>query len=98
MLGNRPVTRGAAGRRIPPKKHFSPSMEKSVGYSLILLEIVQKFRLFSENSSPLLVSQAGYGRARNLNPQVTGNCDLATFTDYANFSAIITDVENKKLL
>ena len=30
----------------------------------------------------------------NLDPQVTGNCDLATSTDYANFSAVITDVEN----
>jgi len=33
---------------------------------------------------------------RNLNPQVTGNCDLATSTEYANFfsSYSITDVEN----
>jgi len=30
----------------------------------------------------------------NLNPQVTGNCDLVTSADYANFSAVITDVEN----
>jgi len=33
---------------------------------------------------------------RNLNPQVTENCDLVTSTDYANFFSIITDVDKLK--
>jgi len=34
----------------------------------------------------------------NLNPQVTGYCDLTTSTDYANFSTVITDIENQKVI
>jgi len=39
---------------------FAP-LEKCVGYSLKIMDIVKKFGPLSENSSPLLVSQAGYG-------------------------------------
>jgi len=42
-------------------ENFSPPPEKCVGYSLKILDIVKKFGPLSENSSPLLVSQAGYG-------------------------------------
>ena len=42
-------------------QNFSPPpMEKCVGHSIKLLDVVQKFRA-SENSSQPLVSQAGYG-------------------------------------
>jgi len=54
---HRPVTRGA----MPPLENFSPPLEKRVGYSSKLLDIVQKFGSLSESSSPFLVSQAGYG-------------------------------------
>ena len=50
----RPVTRGA-----PPANCFAP-LEKCVGHSLILLDIVQTFGPLSEDSSPHLVSWAGY--------------------------------------
>ena len=36
-------------------------MEKFAGHSFKLLDIVKKFGPLSENSSPLLVPQAGYG-------------------------------------
>jgi len=36
-------------------------LEKCVGHNLKLLDVVQKFGPLSENFSPLLVSQAGYG-------------------------------------
>jgi len=39
---------------------FSPSLEKCVGHSSKLLDIVQKIWALSENSSPHLVSQLGY--------------------------------------
>jgi len=58
-LLTRPVTRG----REAPLKNFSPPLEKCVGHSLKLLDTVQKFGPLSENSSPLLVSQADYGPA-----------------------------------
>ena len=51
----RPVTRGGE----------SP-LEKCVGHNLKLLETGQKFEPLLENSSPLLVSQAGYGPGYNL--------------------------------
>jgi len=60
-LENRPVTRRAQGAASPPLENFSAPLEKCVGYSLKLLDIVQKIWALSENSSPLLVSQAGYG-------------------------------------
>ena len=53
------------GGRIPPRKIFAP-LEKCVGHILKLLETGQKFEPLSENSSPLLVSQAGYGPGYNL--------------------------------
>jgi len=34
----------------------------------------------------------------NLNPQVTGNCDLATSTDYANVFSIITEAKKMSIL
>jgi len=61
VLLTRPVTRG--GRR-PPRKLFAP-LGKCVGHGLKLLDIVQKIGPLSENSSPLLVSQAGNGPAFN---------------------------------
>jgi len=45
------------------RENFSPPREKCVGYSLKILDIVQKIGPLSENSSPLVVSQAGYGLA-----------------------------------
>ena len=42
-------------------ENFSLPLEKCAGHYLKHLDIVKKFRPFSENSSPLLVSQAGYG-------------------------------------
>ena len=44
-----------------PPENFSTLMEKFVGYILKLSDIVNKCGPLSENSSPLLVSQAGYG-------------------------------------
>jgi len=44
-------------------QNFSPPLEKFVGHSLKILDIVQKNWPLSENSSPLVVSQAGYGPA-----------------------------------
>jgi len=55
----RTVTRGGAGGEAP--LHFSSPLEKCVGHSSKLLDIVQKYGSFSENSLPHLVSQAGYG-------------------------------------
>jgi len=56
----RTVTRGAK----LPLENFCHPLEKCVGYGLKLLDTVQKCGSLSENSSPLLVSQAGYGPAR----------------------------------
>ena len=53
----RPVTKGGEA----PLENFSLSLEKFVGYSLKLLDIVQKNWAPQTNISPLLVSQAGYG-------------------------------------
>jgi len=63
---------GGAGGAKPLQENFLPPLEKCVGYSLKLLDIVQKiwaplkkkFGSLSENSSSLLVSQAGYGPAK----------------------------------
>ena len=44
-----------------PLEKFSHSLEKCVGHSLKLLDIVQKIWALSENSLSLLVPQAGYG-------------------------------------
>jgi len=57
---SRPVIRGVQGAK-PPLEKFSLPLEKCVGHSLKMLDIVQKIWALSENSSPLLVSQAGYG-------------------------------------
>ena len=55
----RPVTRGVGVEA--PLENFSHLLEKCVGYSLKLLEIVQKIGPLSDKYLPLLVSQAGYG-------------------------------------
>jgi len=47
-------------RSVTMKKFPSP-LEKGVGHSLKLFDLVKKFEPLSENSSPHLVSQAGYG-------------------------------------
>ena len=60
-LINRPVTRGKGGEA-PPRKIFA-HLEKCVGYSLKTVDKFKKFGPLSENSSTLLVSQAGYGPA-----------------------------------
>jgi len=59
LLTNRPVTRGGEA----PLENFSPPLEKCVGHRLKLLDIVKKTWTLSENSSLLLVSQAGHGSA-----------------------------------
>jgi len=41
VIADRPVTRGAQGGEAP-LENFSPSLEKCVGHSLKLLDIVQK--------------------------------------------------------
>jgi len=46
------------------EKIFTP-LEKCVGHSLKLLDIVKKFGPLSENASTPLVSQAGYRPAYN---------------------------------
>jgi len=52
----RSVTRG----RSPLLEKFSPLLEKCVGYSLKVFDIVQKFGAPLRKLFPLLVSQAGY--------------------------------------
>ena len=54
--------RNQGGGEAHPRK-FSPLLEKCVGYSLKILDVVNIFGPLSENSSPLLVSQASYGPA-----------------------------------
>ena len=51
---------GNQGGRRPLENFFTP-LEKYVGHSLKLLDIILKIGPLSENSSLLLVSQAGYG-------------------------------------
>jgi len=61
-----PIFRPVAGRTQggeAPLRNISTPLEKCVGSSLKILDIVQKIWALSENSSLLLVSQAGYGRA-----------------------------------
>jgi len=53
---------GGSGGRSPTRNFFAP-LEKCVGHNLKILDIVQKIWALSENSSPLLVFQAGYGPA-----------------------------------
>jgi len=59
-----PLSGGGAGGASPPTKVFA-LLERGVGHSWKLLEIVQKFGLLSQNSSPPLVSQVVYGSGRN---------------------------------
>jgi len=49
--------------REAPLEHFLTPLKKCDGYSLKLLDIVQKIWAPLKNSSPLLVSQADYGPA-----------------------------------
>jgi len=51
------------GRETSPRKIFAP-LDKCVGHTLKLLDIAKKFGPLSENFSPLLVSQDGYGPGR----------------------------------
>jgi len=63
-VNHRPITRGEQERgEAPLGKYFTP-LGKDVGYSLKIFHIVQKIWAVSENSPPLLVSQAGYGSGR----------------------------------
>jgi len=57
-VATRTVTRGEL-------EIFSPLLEKCVGNNLKILDIVKKIGPLSENSSPFLVSQAGYGPGGN---------------------------------
>jgi len=49
----------------PGGQNLSPSVERCVGHSLKVLDIVKELWPLSENSSPALVSQAGYGPANH---------------------------------
>jgi len=54
---SRPVTRGGSGWKNPPLENFSALLEKCVGKSLKLLDIVQKIwvplrKLFTSPSVP----------------------------------------------
>ena len=55
-------TRNQGRREFHPMKNFRP-LEKYFAHRLKVLDIVQKFVPLSENSSPLLRSQVGYGPA-----------------------------------
>jgi len=52
------------------RRGASPSLERCVVHRLKLLDVVQKFGPLPENSSPLLVSQAGYGPVLTHSPDV----------------------------
>ena len=56
-------SRPATSEGEAPSEKFSPLMEECVGLSLKLFDVVKKIGPLSENSSPHLVSQAGYGPA-----------------------------------
>jgi len=62
-IGHRPVTGGKGGEASPT--NLFAARRKSAGHSWKLLDIVWKFRTLSENSSPPLVPQAGYGPRQN---------------------------------
>jgi len=57
---NQVRNQGGQKGRSPLRTFFAPPLEKCVGHSLKLLDIVQKIWAPSENSSPLLVPQAGH--------------------------------------
>ena len=64
---SRPVARGGAGRgRSPPKNFFAP-LENVLDIVWKYWTQQKKFRPLSDNSSPLLLSQAGYGPGTKAN-------------------------------
>jgi len=81
---NRLVTKG---RTSPTWRKLSPPLKKCLGYiaciTIVLVHAFHvKFVLPSENSSPLLVCQAGYGSA--------GDCCLVTSVIYATQLSLLT--------